>query len=414
MRSVKPGKLEGTVIAAASKSDAQRAIAAAALCHGTSVLDGYSTCDDTQTALNLARSFGATTIVDGGMLSITGDPQPPRTVLNCGESGLALRLFASIASLFPDPTTLHGIGTLTRRPVQPLVDALRQFGARCESANGFLPLTTAGPLASGVASIDGFTSSQHVSGLMFALPLAQGESRLSLRQATSIPYLQMTRHVLAAFGIEVQANPSWSRIEIEGRQVYRPARYLIEGDWSGAAFVLVAGAITGRVTVQNVRADSLQADRAILDILRQCGATVTQSESSATVSHSTLRAFRYDARHCPDLFPPLTALACFCKGTSIIEGTHRLAGKESDRASTLLDQFRAMGAKIFHRHDCLQITGGPLRGGAVDTHHDHRIAMAVSVAALRSEMGVTLNDDACVSKSYPEFFNHLRHLGAQA
>ena len=411
MNIIRPSEIRGSIAAPASKSDAQRAIAAATLARGQSVIERMTGCDDVDAALELARAFGASVYTVGDVTHISGGSSLSRNEFDCGESGLSLRLFSFLVALHTGSFTMTGRGTLLRRPLQDLEAALSAFGVTSRSNNGFLPLKIAGPLRRGVVSLDASESSQHVTGLLFALPLCSGDSELMLVKPTSIPYLRMTISVLRRFGVVIDPSESFERFRIPGDQVYVPARYVVEGDWSAAAFLLVAGAIAGEVSVTNLRTDSLQADRAVLDALRRCGAQVTEEQGRVSVQSSELSAFHFDARHAPDLFPPLTALACYCKGTSVLEGAGRLAHKESDRAAALVREFSALGASIRRRGDCIEVTGGTFPGGNVSVHNDHRIAMAASIAALGSRNGVTLDDPSCVSKSYPGFFRDLQTLG---
>jgi 3-phosphoshikimate 1-carboxyvinyltransferase len=215
---------------------------------------------------------------------------------------------------------------------------------------------------------------------------------------------------MKAFGVSAEADFERGDFRVPGGQAYQPRRYHVEGDWSGAAFLLVAGAIAGKVTVSGLDSGSLQADRSILRVLRQCGAQVSDSLDSVSVSTGPLSAFDFDARDAPDLFPPLAVLACYCRGTSRIHGTHRLRHKESARAEALLDVLGRMGAKIQVKGNVLEIAGAELKGGRVDSHHDHRIAMAAAVAALGSQGGAEIIHPECVAKSYPGFFDDLTQL----
>jgi 3-phosphoshikimate 1-carboxyvinyltransferase len=243
-----------------------------------------------------------------------------------------------------------------------------------------------------------------------ALPLCPQDSVLTVANLKSKPYLSMTRSLLKEFGIIIHHDGELRRFEIPGKQAYHPRTYRVEGDWSGGAFPLVAGAIAGRVKVRGLSDKSLQADRAILEALEKSGARVRSEGNAVTVEQSRLEAFEFDATDCPDLFPPLVALACHCKGRSVIQGTERLRHKESDRALALVREFRKMGAHIRVQGGTMEVTGGRLKGGEVCSHNDHRIAMACAVAGLGSEKGVAIREWACVAKSYPQFFDDLEAL----
>jgi 3-phosphoshikimate 1-carboxyvinyltransferase len=253
-------------------------------------------------------------------------------------------------------------------------------------------------------------SSQIASGFLMALPRCSQDSVLRVSNLKSKPYLRMTLSLLKEFGIIIHHDEELSRFEIPGDQSYRPRTYRLEGDWSGGAFLLVAGAIAGRVKVRGLSDKSPQADRAILEALEKSGARVRSEGNAVTVEQSRLEAFEFDATDCPDLFPPLVALACYCKGKSVIRGTERLRHKESDRAMTLVAEFGKMGARIHLQNGRMEVTGKRLRGGEVSSRHDHRIAMACAVAGLGSEKGVAIHDWACVAKSHPQFFDDLEAL----
>jgi 3-phosphoshikimate 1-carboxyvinyltransferase len=249
-----------------------------------------------------------------------------------------------------------------------------------------------------------------LSGLLLALPLCEDDSRLTVKGLKSAPYVRMTLQLLERFGITLNASPNLDRIEVMGRQSYRPAQISIEGDWSGAAFMLVAGALAGRATVQGLALDSTQPDRAIVDALRLAGAEVELRGDSVTAQRSGLLGFAFDATQCPDLFPPLVALAVGAQGETVLSGASRLRHKESDRARALVEEFRKMGARLDLRGDHLRVQGGSLEGGTVDAHGDHRIAMAVSIAGLVSRSGADLTGEGSVAKSYPDFFERLQAL----
>ncbi len=413
MLHIPPGRVSGRIDAPSSKSDAQRAVAAASLARGRSVVGGYTPSADTDAALQVIEALGALVVRAGDGIAIEGWHHEPAPRADCGESGLALRMCAALAALHDREITLDGRGTLRGRPVGMIEDALRPCGVACRSAEGRLPLVVRGPIRGGAISVDGSVTSQHITGLLFALPLAQEDTNLTVRQGTSRPYLAMTVRTLRAFGVSVDAATDLSSFRLSGRQRYRPVRYVVEGDWSGASSLLVAGAIAGRVEVGNLDLSSPQADRGILDILRQAGAHVEADSRTVVVEHRDLAAFEWDAENAPDLVPALVALACRCRGTSRFTGIARLRHKESDRVSALVAMVRALGGLADTGADSLTVTGSALRGGVVETRHDHRIAMAAAVAALASEGGATLDDEDCVAKSYPGFFEDLRRLGGQ-
>jgi len=290
-------------------------------------------------------------------------------------------------------------------------EALNQMGVSCTSSGGFLPLTIKGPIKGGRCEIDGSVSSQLLTGLLMALPLAQEDSEIKVNDLKSKPYIEMTIQILKSFGVTIH-NEDFSLFRIPGNQKYIPYDYTVEGDWSGGAFLLVAGAINGELTITGLQKASRQSDMTILDALRDAGAKMKISDDSVWISHSPLKAFSFDATHSPDLFPPLTVLAAYCDGVSTIKGVTRLIHKESNRAEALRLEFGKLKIMIDIDGDIMSITGGKPEGAKVESHDDHRITMAMAVAALKASGRVYIRDSQCVGKSYPGFFDDLRTLGA--
>jgi len=400
---IEPGEVSGTIIAPPSKSMMQRAVALALLADGTTKISNPSFCDDSKAALEIAKALGAEVIVDGNTVQITGSKNLVSSSLDCGESGLCMRMFSPIAALFDKEITLTGKGSLMSRPVGMIEEPLRALDATCKTNNGKPPVVVRGPMKGGNITVDGSESSQFLTGLLIALPLCERDSMLSVKNLKSRPYVDMTLQIAREFGATIVEKDR--AFNINGNQQYSARDCKIEGDWSGAAFLLVAGAIVGngRLRVNGLNEDSAQADKAILTVLDKCNS-----------KSGTLSSFEFDATNCPDLFPPLVALACSCIGTSRITGVDRLRHKESDRAAVLIEEFAKIGAdiRINEKENALEVTGTKLKGGTVNSHGDHRIAMACSIAALNATNGVTIQNAECVSKSYNDFFDALRSLGA--
>ena len=406
-----PSELQGTVRAPSSKSMTQRAIAAAILTEGQSTIINPSDCNDSVAAKSIAASLGADISVIPNGLNITGSGKLKENILNCGESGLAIRMFSPVAALYPCEITMTGSGSLKNRPMTMIKDTLTQLGVRCSSNKGLLPLIIQGPLKGGKCITDGSVSSQLLTGLLMALPVAPGDSEITVLNLKSKPYIDLTLQVLDKFGISV-VNDNYSRFTISGSQKYKATVMEVESDWSGGAFLLVAGAVNGDVSVTGLRSDSRQSDKTILTALDRAGARMKITENSVRVSKSELRSFEFDATEAPDLFPPLTALASYCTGISGIKGVSRLIHKESDRAKALMEEFGKMNIKVEIKEDYMLITGGKVKGAVVNSHNDHRIAMAEAVAALGASGSVTIENPRCVAKSYTAFFEDLRTLGA--
>ncbi len=403
-----PGRIEGCIDAPASKSYAQRAIAVAALTQGESILRNIDHSEDTDAALSIAKELGAELKISGRECSITGCHSLSGQVLDVNESGLSTRLFTPIASLFDKPVTITGHGSILKRPVRMMEAPLRKLGVKISSNNGFLPIEVQGPLRGGDVQVDGSVSSQFLTGLLVSLPLAAQDSVVRVPELKSKPYIDMTIDTLRAFGAEIE-NTDYREFRIKGNQRYKPACYNIEGDWSGASCILVAGAIAGSVTVSNLNPRSLQADKAILHALDYAGAHISMEWDQVTVSRGRLEGFSFDATDCPDLFPALTALAAHCQGESTLVGTSRLTHKESNRALALAQVFGTLGIEIDLSYDnVMLIKGGRIKGGAeVSSFGDHRIAMAAAVASLTADKRNKVTGAEAVNKSYSRFWDDL-------
>lgn len=409
-RYVEPSRIEGEIKAPTSKSMTQRAIAAGLLAEGQSLIINPSYCDDSLAAMSIAVGLGARLEPQPEQLSIIGSGILKEPKLNCGESGLAIRMFSPIAALFPVEITMVAANSLKKRPMFMIEEALSQLGVKISSEDGFPPLTIQGPIIGGSCEINGSVSSQLLTGLLMALPLASGDSVVSVNNLKSKPYIDMTLQILNSFGISIE-HDYYQVFRIKGNQKYIPQNYTVEGDWSGAAFLLVAGAINGKLKVTGLNTKSKQSDMQVIEALEKAGSNIKVSADAIDISKSTLQAFEFNATESPDLFPPLVALASYCKGTSKIKGVSRLGYKESDRAATLKEEFGKMNIHIELEGDIMNITGGKVTGAKVESHDDHRIAMALAVAGLGASDKTYIRDSQCVAKSYPEFFKDLRHLG---
>lgn len=406
---ISPSTVKGTVKAPASKSMAQRALAAALLADGTTILTNLSDSNDVLAATKVIQDLGATVERKGDELHIQGNSQLKTAALNCGEAGLGVRMFSPIAALAGGNMTLTGEGSLLTRPITMVESPLRQLGVDVQTNDGFLPIQLNGKLKGGCAEVDGSTSSQFLTGLLMALPVCENDSELIVEDLKSRPYIDMTLAVLKDFGIKV-INHNYERFEIPGNQKYKARRYDIEGDWSGASCLLVAGAIAGEITVTGLNPSSTQADRAMLEALQLSGSNIKLGDNQVTVAKSSLHAFRFDATDCPDLFPALVALASFCEGSTILKGTNRLTHKESNRALTLQEEFGKMQIPIVIGDNEMGISQQAIHGAKVHSHNDHRIAMACAVAGLGAS-GITEIDIAeAINKSYTGFFDDLQSV----
>lgn len=422
---VTPSVIAGTVTAPASKSAMQRACALALLHDGLTVISNPGKSNDDQAALSIIQSLGATVENVAGKLHVHGSKLfngktsqlsgEPVTTFNCGESGLSIRMFTPVAALSRAAINVTGHGSLLSRPMDFFDDILPKLGVRIASNQGKLPLQITGPLKPASITVDGSLSSQFLTGLLIAFAKAANEPvAIEVTNLKSKPYIDLTMQLMKHFGYAVE-HEQYERFLIEpsknGREIIH---YSVEGDWSGAAFLLVAGAIAGSVTVKGLDVSSSQADRAVLQVLMMSNAILSISDDNIVVSTAVLQPFQFDATDCPDLFPPLVALAAYCNGTSVITGVSRLAHKESDRALTLQQEFGKMGLVIKLQDDLMIIEGGKgLNGASVHSHHDHRIAMALAVAAIKANGNTNIAEANAIDKSYPDFYLHLAQLGAQ-
>lgn len=412
-KSVSAGPVKGIVIPPSSKSYAQRAIALSLLAEGTTTLRNIEFCKDTHSALSCVKALGAeVSFVDDSTIRIKGGLNPLSNTLQVGESGLATRLFTPIAALSSTPIRIEGEGTLLHRPMQMMIEPLRTLGVKLKDGGGYLPFEVQGPIKGGKVRVDGSISSQFITGLLLALPLAKQDTTLYVDSAVSTPYIDMTIDTARRFGVEIMHNEGdYSEFFIEGGQHYSPTDIAIEGDWSGASTLMVAGAIAGEVRIKNLSTLSRQADTVICQALERAGAGLIIEDDTITVSRRPLRAFSFDATHCPDLFPALVALAAAADGQSTIVGTERLRHKESDRAETLREEYEKLGIEIDLSEDnIMKIRGGNIHPATLHSHDDHRIAMSLAVSALRCGGEITIRNAECVEKSYPSFFEDLESL----
>jgi len=415
LTTINPSLLKGEIQAPASKSSMQRACAAALLNKGTTSIYNPGHSNDDKAALGVIQALGSEIIGREGVLEVKSNGiLPGKDAVNCGESGLGIRMFAPIIALSEKPIAVNGEGSLLTRPMDFFDEIFPQLGIRVVSNKGRLPLEIQGPLQPRTISIDGSLSSQFLTGLLFAYAAA-GAKDVSIRVSNlkSRPYIDLTLQVLLHFGWTVE-NRNYEEFYFSGKGAEASDRtYTVEGDWSGGAFLLVAGAIAGPITIKGLDTNSTQADKAILQALKDSGADMTIDGRTLRIGPAALKAFQFDATDCPDLFPPLVALASYCEGNTLIKGVSRLAHKESNRGLTLQDEFAKMGVVIELDGDRMTVRGGKgVKGAVVHSRHDHRIAMACAVAALRAEGDTTIEEAQAINKSYPDFYEHLQQLGA--
>jgi len=429
---VHPHTLKGEQVAPASKSSMQRACAAALLHHGTTKILNPGHSNDDLAAIDVIQKLGAIVKTEealnekmntASMIVQSDGVKPIGSSMNCGESGLGIRMFTPIAALSDQTITIEGKGSLLKRPMHFFDTIFPNLGIEIKSQDGYLPIQIKGPLKPTNIEVDGSLSSQFLTGLLMAYAATDHTNAvIEVQDLKSKPYIDLTLSVLNAFGWKVQ-HQDYKRFEFLAHPpLAKHIDYTVEGDWSGAAFLLVAGAIAGPISVKGLQLDSTQADKAVMQALKDAGASIDIQADTIQIGPAKdsvgndipLKAFEFDATDCPDLFPPLVAIAAVCDGVTILHGVSRLAHKESDRGLTLQTEFAKLGVRIAFNLDTMLVHGGTgIHGAAVFSQHDHRIAMACGVAALCADGPVTITDAEAVNKSYTDFFKHLQHLGAK-
>jgi 3-phosphoshikimate 1-carboxyvinyltransferase len=418
----KTESLKGTVTAPSSKAYTQRTVIAASLSEGKSVIKYPLKCNDTIATIKACSMLGAKIKWEDSSLSVEGvsKPKTPEDIIYCQGSGATIRFLTSICALADGTSVLTGDRSLGRRPMQPLLDALNQLGAKCFSTKGDGKppvIVLGGGIKGGSASIVGNVSSQFISSLLFAAPKAEKETKIEITTTLESKfYVEMTLNILKEHGIKVEFSPNYERFIVPCNQNYMPFNHAIEGDYSSAAFLLAAASITkSEVKITNLKGQTLQGDKIIVNILKKMGVTISQDKDCVEVfGKEKLQPVNIDLKDSPDLVPVCAVLACFADGETIIKGVKRLRFKESDRISSLISELGKMGAKIKVENNSLKIEGkAKLHGAHICSHRDHRIAMACTVAALKTEGETVIQGIECIRKSYPNFIQDLKTLGGK-
>jgi 3-phosphoshikimate 1-carboxyvinyltransferase len=407
-------KLAGVMLAPPSKSAAHRLLIASALAEQPTLLTLIEESEDTQATRECLQALGARCQRQGELLEITpiGDGIADAE-LDCGESGSTLRFLLPVAASLGRPVLFQGRGRLPERPLSPFREELQAQG--CHFSAEKPPFVLSGKLRPGHFRLPGNISSQFVSGLLFALPRLEDDSRIELSSdLESSGYVDLTREILAQFGIVVEAEKHAFRIP-GGQRYISPGQVTVEGDWSNAAFYLVAGALSAPIEIRGLKPDSSQGDCRILHELRRFGAQVATENGRVKVSPGTLNACHIDVAEIPDLLPILAVLGAFAKGETVLYNAARLRLKESDRLASVREMLLALGGRAEEQADSLIVHGQEqLRGGLVDSCNDHRIAMAAAIAACRCQNPVSIRNAQAVRKSWPQFFSVYSSLGGKA
>ena len=414
---INPNVLSGTVRAPFSKSDAHRVLIASALCRDSTEICLSCESDDIQATVRCLEALGASLLEIGENRFRMNPILPQRGTLlsrlDCGESGTTLRLLLPVAAALGVNAEFAAQGRLPNRPLTELIAEITNHGCRFDGEK--LPFTLNGKLTAGDYNLPGNVSSQYISGLLFALALTDGESRIILTtKLESAAYVAMTLNTLRAFDVNVSETDYG--YFIAGNQDYKsPDVTVVEGDWSNAAFFLAAGVLGNPVTVTGLSESSLQGDKTICELLSRFGADVSLENDAVTVNAGELRGIDIDVSEVPDLFPVLAVVASAASGTTRLMNAARLRIKESDRIHTVANMLSSLGAKVQEKPDMLIIHGkGHLDGASVDGGGDHRIVMAAAVASLLCKTPVRISGAEAVNKSYPQFFNAFNAIGGNA
>ena len=417
---VYPSVLSGETEVPRSKSIAQRLLGFALLSPQETVIRKFPDSADCKNALDVIRTLGAVVSENGDVLDIRGgfpnnfqaDIRQPKMLINVGESGLAARMFLPIAALWHEEITMEGQGTLLKRSMKTAEEWLPHLGAKVVLKDHRLPARMQGPFLGGKVHAEQVSSSQFVTGILMAGSATKKGVELEIQQVPSRPYIETTIAVAKLFGVVM--NDTGNGYAVEGAQRFQEVETTVPGDWSGAAFLFVAGALCADegMLIKGLNEEIPQADQAILEALTLARVKWERTDEGYRVFTSRIKAFEFDATDCPDLFPILSVLAVMGDGPSVIKGVHRLSDKESNRGKAIQHEWSKMGINTVIRGDELKIYPKAIQTAHVHAHDDHRMAMALSVLAMAGAT-LTIHGAESVSKSFPHFFETIKKLGAR-
>lgn len=414
MESIKiyPSKLCGSVTAPPSKSDSHRALICAALCDGPTVIKNCGNSDDINATISVLSGFGATFMRNGNEITVypAKTAKPISKIADCNESGSTLRFLLPVAAALGVETEFVGKGRLPLRPIDTLTDLLNNHNVKCNGST--LPLKISGKLSSGLYRLAGNISSQYISGLLMALSVTKGQSKIELTTVLeSKPYVDMTLDTLKKFGADIIVTDDGYLIN--GKEHLTPCEYTVEGDWSQAAFFMVAGALGNGITLKGLNLNSFQGDKKIIDVLKTCGADVSISEDGITVKNGDLKAIEIDGSQIPDIIPIISVLSAFCEGTTTIHSVERLAIKESNRITETVSRLNTFGIDAICTHNTITVTKSVPHGTEIDSANDHRIVMSFAVLASMCQNESIINNFTAINKSYPDFFKDFKNTGGK-
>jgi 3-phosphoshikimate 1-carboxyvinyltransferase len=406
------GSIKGVVSPPPSKSHTHRAFLLAAMAKGKSVISNPLMSADTKDTLKACRAMGAEVCESADTVTIHGgNLHAPKCTVDTGNSGTTMRLYAGICSMFDSDVTITGDESLRKRPMGPLLDSLGQAGVICTSENGLPPVTIRGPNNGGTIHINGGVSSQYISSLMLVSPMLSSDTRIVVDgNMVSTPYLDVTSNMMRLFGAKVSRNSNV--FSIEGNTGYIPHNYSVPSDFSSAAFPLVAGALGGETTVTGMDLDDPQGDKAIVDILRQCGCEVNIDGTRITSKSGHIKSCDINLGMVPDLFPIVAILLATADGDSRLYGAPQLKYKESNRIETVVNLINSIGGSAEGTDDGCIIHGTPrLKGGKIVHRGDHRLMMCAAIASLVCDGPIEMDDVECCAVSYPDFLDQMKSLG---
>lgn len=412
---ITPNKLQGTVKIPPSKSLLHRAIMASSLAQGKSVITNVSYSKDIEATIKAMASFGAKINTFEDRIEIEGCyPKRINDVIDANESGSTLRFIIPLALLEDKPVTFVGHGKLPKRPLDPYFDIFRRAGIKYEKGEDNLPLKIEGKLKASMYLIQGDVSSQFITGLLFTLPLLEGKSELYITtEMESTSYVDLTLDILKKYGIEVENN-HYHNFDVIGKQSYKAHDYEVEGDYSQAAFFLVANMLGADIKVDGLKKDSKQGDKKILEDIKAFNGEIIYDNNLVSCKTDQIYANQISFSNSPDLGPILSVLAALAKGRTEFIHAERLRLKECDRISCVVEELTKLGANVTETDDGMIFEGvNSFKGGVVDSHNDHRLAMAFAMASLKCEGEITILNAECVAKSYPDFFKVFESLGGK-
>jgi 3-phosphoshikimate 1-carboxyvinyltransferase len=412
---VRKSTLKGEVAVPGSKSHTIRAIAAALMAEGTSIVRAPLDSADTRSTLNAARLLGAEIQEFPDRWEITGTAgkiSPPEQVIDMGNSGTGLRILSGLASTSNKKVTFDGDASLRSRPMGQLTDALSNLGAKIETRDNKCPVSFAGPLKGGKTEVVG-TSSQFLTALLFACPFAENDTEIIPVELQEKPYVKITIGWLNRLGVKFEAADDMSYFKVYGKQQFKAFDWTIPADFSTAAFPLGAGAIAeGEVKIKNLDFNDLQGDKAVFDFVRQLGANVERLPNYTRISKNKLHGMELDLNATPDALPLLSVVAACAEGTTRLVNVAQARIKETDRITCMTRELKKMGVEVSELPDGMVIKGGKLTGAELETYEDHRIVMALTVAGLAAEGETIIKGAESAKVTYPDFIADFKAIGA--